>query len=566
MRTFSTRIILFMLIAFNGLFAAVSPDFPIAGWAVSGNTTGGAGYGEVTVDNTSDLKSYAKAGNKVIYVKPGTYAGQIDVGSNVTLYGYPGAIITQPHGQSAIKVSGVSNVIIRNFIVKGIGAVDIDANDCVQINSGASKIWIDHLDVYDGQDGNLDVVNASDYVTISWTKFSYTSASSDHQYSNLIGNSDSKTTDEGHLRVTMHHNWWADGVKERMPRVRFGRVHVANNLFDSKTSSTCVRAGYKADLRVENNVFIGVKKPIDLYEGDYTAVSVSGNYFEGTSGNTSGNKTAFTPSYNMPLTDVSNQTKAYALRDSIRNFAGATLPAPGTVYSSSSVTPSSSSSLPPSSSSVFSSSSSLPESSSSSTIPASSSSVDVSAPAVLEKHGSGSSNQTVAAGESIASFYYTWINASGVTVEGLPAGVSYVLDEEKKNVYFEGTVESSTPAGDYTFTVTTVGNPITNAVKSGTIKVTSTTSIESSYFKSSGFQITPKIIQSEASITFNLKKQGLVSLSIIDLSGREVFSKKWNASTGMNQMIVNSSSITAGVYYVQLKTPASESIQKIVIR
>ncbi|NLG39104.1 MAG: T9SS type A sorting domain-containing protein, partial [Fibrobacter sp.] len=325
-------------------------------------------------------------------------------------------------------------------------------------------------------------------------------------------------------------------------------------------------AGYKADLRVENNVFIGVKKPIDLYEGDYTAVSVSGNYFEGTTGNTSGNKTAFTPSYNMPLTDVSNQTKAYALRDSIRNFAGATLPAPGTVYSSSSVIPSSSSSLPPSSSSVFSSSSSLPESSSSSTIPASSSSVDVSAPAVLEKHGSGSSNQTVAAGESIASFYYTWINASGVTVEGLPAGVSYVLDEEKKNVYFEGTVESSTPAGDYTFTVTTVGNPITNAVKSGTIKVTSTTSIESSYFKSSGFQITPKIIQSEASITFNLKKQGLVSLSIIDLSGREVFSKKWNASTGMNQMIVNSSSITAGVYYVQLKTPASESIQKIVIR
>lgn len=542
MRTFSTRIILFMLIAFNGLFAAVSPDFPIAGWAVSGNTTGGAGYGEVTVDNTSDLKSYAKAGNKVIYVKPGTYAGQIDVGSNVTLYGYPGAIITQPHGQSAIKVSGVSNVIIRNFIVKGIGAVDIDANDCVQINSGASKIWIDHLDVYDGQDGNLDIVNASDYVTISWTKFSYTSASSDHQFSNLIGNSDSKTTDSGHLRVTLHHNWWADGVKERMPRVRFGRVHVANNLFETKTSSSCVRAGYKADLRVENNVFIGVKKPIDLYEGDYTAVSVSGNYFEGTTGNTSGNKTAFTPSYSMPLTDVSNKAKAYALRDSIKNFAGATLPAPGTVYSSSSVTPSSSSFV------------------------SSSSSVDVSAPAVLEKHGSGSSNQTVAAGESIASFYYTWINASGVTVEGLPAGVSYVLDEEKKNVYFEGTVESSTPAGDYTFTVTTVGNPITNAVKSGTIKVTSTTSIESSYFKSSGFQITPKIIQSEASITFNLKKQGLVSLSIIDLSGREVFSKKWNASTGMNQMIVNSSSITAGVYYVQLKTPASESIQKIVIR
>lgn len=101
-------------------------------------------------------------------------------------------------------------------------------------------------------------------------------------------------------------------MKERMPRVRFGRVHVANNLFDTKTSSSCVRAGIKADLRIENNVFIGVKKPVDLYEGNYTAVSVSGNYFEGTTGNTLGDKTAFSPPYSMGLTDVSNQTKAYA--------------------------------------------------------------------------------------------------------------------------------------------------------------------------------------------------------------------------------------------------------------
>ena len=563
MRTFNKRIVILMLIAFNGLFAAVSPDFPIAGWAVSGNTTGGAGYGEVTVSNVTDLKSYAKAGNKVIYVKAGTYAGQIDVGSNVTLYGYPGAIITQPNGQSAIKISGVSNVIIRNFIVKGIGAVDIDANDCVQINSSATKIWIDHLDIYDGQDGNLDIVNASDYVTISWTKFSYTSASSDHQFSNLIGNSDSKTTDSEHLRVTLHHNWWADGVKERMPRVRFGRVHVANNLFDTKTSSSCVRAGIKADLRIENNVFIGVKKPVDLYEGNYTAVSVSGNYFEGTTGNTLGDKTAFSPPYSMGLTDVSNQTKAYALRDSIKNFAGATLPAPGAVYSSSSVIPSSSSIVSSSSSLIPSSSSVI---SSSSSVIVSSSSINVTEAAILEKHGSGSSNQTVAAGEPIASFYFTWINASGVTVEGLPSGISYVLDEEKHNVYIEGTVESNVSAGDYPFTVTTVGNSISNTTKSGNIKVTSTTSIGSSRLMVSDFRISPAVIQSEARISFILKKQELVTISIIDLSGRDVLSKTWNAKAGQNEMVVASSFLRAGIYYVQLKTNSMQRIQKICIR
>lgn len=547
-----------MLVAFNGLFAAVvSPDFPMAGWAVTGKTTGGAGYGEVTVDNVNDLKSYAKAGNKTIYIKPGTYAGQIDVGSNVTLYGYPGVTITQPDGESAISISEVSNVIIRNIVVKGIGAKDLDANDGLQINKQATNIWIDHLDIYDGQDGNLDIANESNYITISWTKFGYTSASTDHQFSNLIGNSDSKTSDEGKLKVTLHHNWWADGVKERMPRVRFGQVHVANNLFDSGSSSTCVRAGKKADLRVENNVFINVKNPVDLYNGDYTAVTVSNNFFEGTSGDKTGDGNAFTPSYNMGLTDVSTQEKAYALRDSIKNFAGATLPAPGTI-----VTSSSSNSTSSSSSIVSSSSSSITSSSS----VASSSSVISSEAATLDKHGSGSSNQTVAAGSAIASFYFTWANASGVIVEGLPSGVSYNIDTETQNVYIEGTVDANVSAGKYEFSVVTIGNSISNATKNGSITVTTSTASIAPHLVYSEFKITPAVIQSEATISFVLKKQELVTLSIMDLSGREVYSKKWNASEGYNQMFIQGASYPAGIYYVQLKTLSSQYLQKIFIR
>ena len=88
-------------------FAVTSPDFPMAGFATqNGGTTGGKGYSEVTVDNVNDLKSYAKAGNKIIYVKPGTYMGPVEVGSNVTIYGYQGAIIAQPTSGSAMKLSG----------------------------------------------------------------------------------------------------------------------------------------------------------------------------------------------------------------------------------------------------------------------------------------------------------------------------------------------------------------------------------------------------------------------------------------------------------------------------
>lgn len=453
--------------------AATSPDFPLTGWATqNGSTTGGANYGTVTVDNVSDLKSYAKAGNKTIYIKPGTYAGTVEVGSNVTLYGYPGVTITQPSKGSGIKISGSKNVILRNISVQGVGAVDEDDEDCLQINHEAKNIWIDHVHVYDGHDGNMDIVNQSDYITVSWSKFTYSSKSKNHQFSNLFGNSDSKTADANALKITVHHNWWGDGVKERMPRVRFGQVHVVNNLYTSSAASYCVRAGMKANIRVESNVFIGVKNPLDYnnQSKEDAKVSMINNYYEKTSGNTTGQGTAFTPPYQMSVTDVSNQAKAYALRDSIQAYAGPTLPAPG----SSQVTPVSSSSVVASSSSQAKSSSSVVPASSSSA-KSSSSQTPVAGEASLTKHGSGSANQEVAQGASIVEFYYTIDGATGATVTGLPQGVTGTL--KGLDYYISGTVASTAAAGAYKFTVTTTG-ATTNVSKSGTITVTGDGNIE----------------------------------------------------------------------------------------
>ena len=451
-------------------FAVTAPDLPMAGWATqNGGTTGGAGKTVVTVSNVNDLRKYAEAGNYTIYVKPGTYTvpskSAIKVGNNVTIYGYQGAVLAQTYtgttneDNTIMNVAG-KNIIIRNLTFKGAGAVDKDAGDCLHIQGG-TNVWIDHVDVYDGEDGNLDVINGANYVTISWTRFHYTSASKEHQFSNLIGNSDSKTSDDGKLKTTLHHNWWDDGVKERMPRVRYGQVHVANNLFSTNSSSTCVRAGKSADLRVENNVFIGVNNPIDLYNGDYKAVYSGGNYTENIkkgSASSGTNKNAFTPPYSMKLTDVSNQTKAYALRDSIKLYAGATLPDPGSTQ----VTPVSSSSVQQSSSSQAKSSSSV--------VPASSSSQGtvISGDATLTKHGSGSATQEVAQGAAIVEFYYTIEGATGATVTGLPQGVTGTL--KGLDYYISGTVASTAETGAYKFTVTTTGAS-KNASKSGTITV-----------------------------------------------------------------------------------------------
>ena len=45
------------------------------------------------------------------------------------------------------------------------------------IRSAAVHIWYDHLNIWDSTDGSLDITNQSNYQTVSWTKFWYTSTS-----------------------------------------------------------------------------------------------------------------------------------------------------------------------------------------------------------------------------------------------------------------------------------------------------------------------------------------------------------------------------------------------------
>jgi pectate lyase len=143
---------------------------------------------------------------------------------------------------------------------------------------------------------------------VSWTKFSYSSNARIHRYSNIIGGSDTATADTGHLRVTYLDNWWANNVDQRQPRVRFGLVHVFNNLYTSTAASYCVGLGVQANVLTENNVFIGVRNPINSTEfSDAAAIVVSrGNIYQGTSGSTADKGTAvFTPPYPYTLQPAS---------------------------------------------------------------------------------------------------------------------------------------------------------------------------------------------------------------------------------------------------------------------
>ena len=299
------------------------------GWAsTGGGVTGGSGGTVTEVSTLADFQRLAKAsGKQVILVKGkfGSGSDRVEITSDKTVFGLPGAVFT---GGLDIK-KGVSNVIVRNLKVVGPGAHDVDGVDGITVQ-GCTRVWLDHIDISDGQDGNLDITNEADLVTVSWSRFSYTSKSTDHQFCTLIGSSDDKTTDRGKLRVTLHHNWYAEGNKERMPRVRFGQVHVANNLFASGGANHYVRAGIEADLLVEGNAFFGPGKAIDQYENNFKAITARNNQFGSGVTNTEGKNTAFTPGYTMTL-DAANAVEA-RIKGQVSGIyaAGATLPDPRT--------------------------------------------------------------------------------------------------------------------------------------------------------------------------------------------------------------------------------------------
>lgn len=338
------------LMAFACLFqsmAATSPydaNKPI-GWGTVGKTiTGGEGGTCVTVTNSADLEKYLKASGKyTIYVK-----GSVTVNSMLSvqvkdksIYGLPGSSLYNPNRTAAGSgilyfKSGSDNIIMRNMTFKSAGAYDVDGNDNFCID-GTTNIWVDHCDFQDGVDGNFDCKNGSDYVSVTWCRFHYlippksggSGGAADHRYTNLWGSSDSNTKDPGHLNTTFQFCWWGEGCVERMPRIRFGKVHIVNCLYNSPNSNYCVGAGNNSSIYVEKSAFIGVQDPYKNYSSSSAKsyLTFDDCLFQNCktqNGDMKGTGGAFTPSTYYKLNAIDKDKVKDAVSNSTSG-AGATL-------------------------------------------------------------------------------------------------------------------------------------------------------------------------------------------------------------------------------------------------
>ncbi|KAF5734712.1 pectate lyase-like isoform X1 [Tripterygium wilfordii] len=87
---------------------------------------------------------------------------------------------------------------------------------------GSSDIWIDHISMSNCMDGMIDVIMASTAITISNCHFTH------HNDVMLFGGSDSYSDDQV-MQITLVFNHFGQGLVQRMPRCRWGFIHVVNN-------------------------------------------------------------------------------------------------------------------------------------------------------------------------------------------------------------------------------------------------------------------------------------------------------------------------------------------------
>jgi pectate lyase len=152
----------------------------------------------------------------------------------------------------------------------------------------ARHVWIDHSTFDDGErddtlfpsvwaapyaspsfmlqhhDGLLDITGNSDFVTVSYNVFR------NHDKTTLVGGSDAPRPENGlgALSVSFHHNRY-ENAGQRMPRVRFGKVHIYDNFVagallprEEREGAPLVHGisygmgiGYLAKIYAENNVY-----------------------------------------------------------------------------------------------------------------------------------------------------------------------------------------------------------------------------------------------------------------------------------------------------------------------
>lgn len=220
----------------------------------------------------------------------------------------------QIRGGGGITLSYSKNVIIHNIRIRNIksktggeirdtpthyGFRTRSDGDAISL-FGASKVWIDHVSLSNADDGLVDLIMYSTAVTISNCHLTK------HDDVMLFGANDLHVWDVL-MQVTVAFNHFGQGLTERMPRVRYGWIHVVNNHY-THWQMYAIGGSTHPTIVSQGNRFIAPSNPDakEVTKREYTDESVWRNWQWTTEKDEMVNGAVFVPS-GKPLSP--DQTK-----------------------------------------------------------------------------------------------------------------------------------------------------------------------------------------------------------------------------------------------------------------
>ena len=294
-------VIIFLLALISGIMSlnAVNYCAP-SSWGYAGtNVTGGGNATPILVSTYDELKRALTTETnqpKVIIITQDIEFHKYIVStlSNLTLLALPGVrLINNEKNQSYsgfFYFSEGRNIIIRNITFEGPGAFDCDGHDNLSFYK-VYHAWVDHCDFQDGIDGNLDIHDGSDSITVSWCRFRYLkestpggSHSDDHRFSNLIGSDNEDIPIDGIYNVTHAYCWWDEGCKQRMTRCRHSELHFLNCYWNSSVSDYYI-GPENASCYIEGGTFEGRANTLNKVWDPYGTSSINYCTFVNCAGN-----------------------------------------------------------------------------------------------------------------------------------------------------------------------------------------------------------------------------------------------------------------------------------------
>ncbi|MGB3800707.1 MAG: hypothetical protein WA952_12905, partial [Lewinella sp.] len=284
-------------------YPLAAQDMPV-GWAsANGGTSGGAGGEEVTVTTRSELV-LALNGNDARIIRV-VDTIELVLYERIKVFGNKSLIGDTP--EAMIRYGGLeivgNNVIIQNLSIgDSYDEEDFDGKNHSTdgITVYGQNVWIDHCWFYSAADGLVDIRSGNgldaDFITISNCRFS------DHNKVSLIGSSNDQIESRGHLKTTYYNCWfdgtYGKGLTQRLPRIRFGDVHILNSYYEGILSYAAA-ARFESALVIENTYFRDTKNPhviedegMGIREPSLVAIN---NIYDGTTGSRETDGDAFTP-------------------------------------------------------------------------------------------------------------------------------------------------------------------------------------------------------------------------------------------------------------------------------